>query len=86
MIYHGENVLVIGYKIEDRCRILLNRQVLLTFEYVLCNMSAFKVITRKTSIIGTSYGNSTNQPIISIFKKKSFLKESCECQKIDYIH
>lgn len=49
LVYQGENMLVIESKIQDGCRILLNRSDLLQLQYL--EWTIFETVERKTKII-----------------------------------
>lgn len=67
MIYRGENMLVIESKIQDGCRVLLNRKDLMTIQYI--EWSLYETVVRKTKII---------VPLVSQqFKQMSSYLKSC---------
>jgi len=49
MIYRGEDMLVMESKIQDGCRVLLNRKDLIAIQYL--EWSIYKTVVRKTKII-----------------------------------
>ena len=77
MVYQGENTLVIESKIQDGCRILLNRSDLLQLQDLEC--SIFEVIEKKNDIIKPFVMNQIEQ--ISSYLKSTYVLQ--EPRKIE---